>query len=202
MAGRERHLSSIMSADPLADRGALRRDLALEFLRGDGLRFWTYMAKYRHSWVMPTPWQALPAAEQARRLVQTEEPPVAHRTTFALDAHLCEAVRAVAERRDVAISFTDHTVPAASGILVPAAPLALPNGAPLRAVTWGPAMEGLTPGVHLTWWAADPADLVDSERKGVESTFFPDEDLHLPFLPIWDSRLTEPAGSGLGRWSA
>jgi hypothetical protein len=181
-----------MPANPLADLGATRRAQVLEFLRGDGLRFWADMAKYRQPWVMPAPWRALSAAEQARRLVQAEDHRVTHGTTFALDTHLCEAVRTLAERRDVPIPFTAHTPPAASGILVPAAPLTLLNGTPLVAATWGPPMEGFTPGVHLTWWGADPNAPVNPDGHTVEVALFPDYDLHLPFLPIWDNRLTQP----------
>ncbi|MEU9120063.1 hypothetical protein AB0C96_09405 [Streptomyces sp. NPDC048506] len=84
-------------------------------------------------------------------------------------------------------------MPAPSGMLVPEEPLMHVGSNPMVAVTWGPAMPGFNPGVHLTWWTAlpDEAQEPDAATRGRLVPMNPDFDLHLPFLPFFDTRLCD-----------
>ncbi|MFI7094853.1 hypothetical protein [Streptomyces lydicus] len=52
-------------------------------------------------------------------------------------------------------------------------------------------MEGFSPGVHLTWWTAmrHEAQEPNAAAQGRLIPMVPDFDLHLPFLPRFDTRL-------------
>ncbi|MFI0742719.1 hypothetical protein ACH4PU_32255 [Streptomyces sp. NPDC021100] len=176
-----------MPATPLVDHAALLRSRTLNFLRGPLSRsLWADLAAEGHAWTMPTAWTALPRKQWVEHLVTAEARRVASGVTFALDAQVVEAVRAVAADRTVRLPFIPEVLPAPSGMLVAEAPLHTldTDGVPVIAATWGPALEGFAPGVHLTWWSACPDDLDDTQWP-----LFPDFDLHLPFAPVIDSRL-------------
>ncbi|KQV20828.1 hypothetical protein ASC99_20175 [Kitasatospora sp. Root107] len=158
------------------------RSATISFLRSPrGLSLWSAIEQDGgQRWVAPAAWDTLPAPQRLQRILAAEERRLTAGSAFGLDETVVAAARAVAEQRSLVLPFTEAVLPSAAGILTSQVPLHdLSNGVVIAA-TWGPALEGFAPGVHLTWWAAGPsADL----------PITPEFDLHLPFMPVIDSRL-------------
>ncbi|WP_157876847.1 hypothetical protein [Streptomyces graminilatus] len=184
-----------MAVHPLADQAALLRAKSLAFLRAPVSReMWKTIMDGGHSFVMPAAWQALPRARQIESVIAAEDKRIADGTTFAMADELRQAANAVGQDQSIPLPFTEDVLPAPSGMLVFSAqePLLHVNSHPLIAVTWGPPMEGFSPqGVHLTWWTAmrDEHQKPDAAARGQLIPMMPDFDLHLPFLPQFDTRL-------------
>ncbi|WP_329155925.1 hypothetical protein OIU91_41615 (plasmid) [Streptomyces sp. NBC_01456] len=184
-----------MPAHPLADLAAALRSKTLAFLRAPVSReFWGMLVDQGHTFVMPAAWSALPRSRQIEGLLAAEGKRVADGTTFAMDAGLVRAAREVGQDQSIPLPFTPDVLPAPSGMLAFSSdePLThLPSGDPVVAVTWGPPMDGFSPGVHLTWWAPMREDEQerDAAARGRLIPIFPDFDLHLSFLPLFDTRL-------------
>jgi len=189
---------------PLADLAAGLRSTTLTFLRAPVSRdFYGMLADQGHTFVMPAAWSALPRPRQIEGLLAAEGKRVADGTTFAMAPDAVRAAREIGQDRSIPLPFTPDVLPAPSGMLVFSAdaPLAqLPSGDPVVAVTWGPPMDGFAPGVHLTWWAPIREDEQerDAAARGRLIPIMPDFDLHLSFLPLFDTRLClEHVPSGL-----
>lgn len=190
-----------MPVHPLADEAASLRSRTLTFLRSPvSHEFLTFLADQGHTFTMPAAWGTLSRVRQFEQLLKAEDRRVAGGTTYGLDVPVVDAVRAVAADRSIPLPFSEDVLPAPSGMLVGAVPLCDLPTASMTAVTWGPAMEGFGPGVHLTWWASVEDALREPGAKdsGREIPLTPDFDLHLPYTPIVDSRLLlEEVPSGL-----
>lgn len=191
-------------AHPLADQAATLRSKTLTFLRAPVSReLWAMLMNRGHSFIMPASWSALPRTRQIESMVVAEGKRVSDGTTFAMAGDLVQAARAIGQDQSIALPFTPDVLPASSGMLAfsPEEPLMhVGPGAPVVAVTWGPPMEGFSPGVHLTWWAAmpDQDQEPDAAARGRLIPMVPDFDLHLSFLPFFDTRLClEELPSGL-----
>jgi hypothetical protein len=184
-----------MAVHPLADQAALLRAKSLAFLRAPVSReFWKMIMDGGHSFVMPAAWQALPRARQIESVIAAEDKRIADGTTFAMADDLRQAAHAVGQDQSIPLPFTEDVLPAPCGMLVFSAqePLLHVNSLPVIAVTWGPPMEGFSPeGVHLTWWTAmgDEHQKPDAAARGQLIPMMPDFDLHLSFLPQFDTRL-------------
>ncbi|MFG2716923.1 hypothetical protein ACGFW5_01230 [Streptomyces sp. NPDC048416] len=184
-----------MATHPLADLAASLRSRTLAFLRAPLAReFYGMLADHGHTFVMPAAWSALPRSRQIEGVLAAEGKRVAEGTTFAMAADLVRAAREVGQDQSAPLPFTPDVLPAPSGMLVFSAgePLAHTlSGEPVVAVTWGPPMEGFSPGVHLTWWASMREDEQekDAAARGRVIPIVPDFDLHLSFLPLFDTRL-------------
>ncbi|PCG87191.1 hypothetical protein CIB93_04960 [Streptomyces sp. WZ.A104] len=184
-----------MSAHPLADLAAGLRSRTLAFLRSPVSReFWNMLVDRGHTFVMPAAWSALPRSRQIEGLLAAEGKRVSDGTTFAMANDLVRAAREIGQDQSIPLPFTPDVLPAPSGMLVFSAdePLAhLPTGLPVVAVTWGPPMDGFSPGVHLTWWAPmrEEDQEEDAAARGRLIPIVPDFDLHLSFLPHFDTRL-------------
>ncbi|MFF8918972.1 hypothetical protein ACF08M_38150 [Streptomyces sp. NPDC015032] len=184
-----------MPAHPLADLAAGLRSRTLAFLRAPVSRdFYGMLVDQGHTFVMPAAWSALPHSRQIEGLLAAEGKRVADGTTFAMAADLVRAAREIGQDPSVPLPFKPDVLPAPSGMLVFSVdePLAhLPSGDPVVAVTWGPPMDGFSSGVRLTWWAPmrEEGQERDAAARGRLIPIVPDFDLHLPFLPLFDSRL-------------
>jgi len=184
-----------MAVHPLADQAALLRAKSLTFLRAPVSReFWKMIMDGGHSFVMPAAWQALPRARQIESVIAAEDKRIADGTTFAMTDALRQAAQAVGQDQSIPLPFTEDVLPAPCGMLAFSAqePLLHVNSHPMIAVTWGPAMEGFSQeGVHLTWWAAmgEEHQQPDAAARGRLVPMMPDFDLHLSFLPQFDTRL-------------
>ncbi|WP_030230297.1 hypothetical protein [Streptomyces sp. NRRL S-350] len=180
---------------PLADLAAGLRSKTLTFLRAPvSHEFYGMLADHGHTFVMPAAWSALPRPRQIEGLLAAEAKRLADGTTFAMAPDTVRAAREIGRDRSIPLPFTPDVLPAPSGMLVFSAdePLAhLPSGTPVVAVTWGPPMDGFSPGVHLTWWAPmrDDEQERDAAARGRLIPIVPDFDLHLSFLPLFDTRL-------------
>ncbi|MFE6977110.1 hypothetical protein [Streptomyces sp. NPDC057682] len=189
---------------PLADLAAGLRSRTLAFLRSPVSReFWNMLVDQGHTFVMPAAWTALPRARQIEALLAAEGKRVSDGTTFTMTDDLVRAARETGQDQTIPLPFTPDILPAPSGMLVFSAdePLAhLPTGLPVVAITWGPPMDGFSPGVHLTWWAPmrEEDQEKDAAARGRLIPIIPDFDLHLPFLPHFDTRLhSQKLPSGL-----
>ncbi|MFI6688034.1 hypothetical protein [Streptomyces sp. NPDC050485] len=184
-----------MPAHPLADLAASLRSRTLTFLRAPVSReFWDMLLDQGHAFVMPAAWSALPRSRQIEGLLAAEGKRVADGTTFAMAADLVRAAREVGHDQSIPLPFTPDVLPSPSGMLVFSEdePLThIPPGDPVVAVTWGPPMDGFSPGVHLTWWAAmgEEEQEEDAAARGRLIPVVPDFDLHLSYLPLFDTRL-------------
>ncbi|MFJ2175958.1 hypothetical protein ACIOHE_24080 [Streptomyces sp. NPDC087851] len=156
--------------------------------------FWSMFMREGRSFIMPASWSALPRGRQIESVIAAECKRVADGTTFAMAADLAQAVRAVGRDQSIALPFTPDVLPAPSGMLAFSSEEPLmrvgPDN-PIVAVTWGPPMEGFSAGVHLTWWTAmrDEDQEANAATRGRLVPMVPDFELHLPFLPHFDTRL-------------
>ncbi|MFJ5071538.1 hypothetical protein ACIQC7_34490 [Kitasatospora sp. NPDC088556] len=170
----------------LPDLAASLRSDHLHYLRSLAARaLYSHFESEGHPLLCPAAWTALPRPQRVERVLTAEDRRVAAGTTFVLDTPVVDAVRAVAADRTVPLVFTEDVLPAPSGMLVTAAPLHDLGQYSVVAASWGPAMEGFGPGVHLTWWTDGRAV---NEGK---TPLLRDFELHLPFPPIVDSRLIQ-----------
>ncbi|MFD7919675.1 hypothetical protein ACFV3R_10660 [Streptomyces sp. NPDC059740] len=193
-----------MAVHPLADLAATLRSETLTFLRAPVSRdFWGMLFEHGHTFVMPAAWSTLPRSRQIEQLLTAEAKRISDGTTFAMTTGLVRAAREIGQDRSIPLPFTPDVLPAPAGMLVFSAdePLfRLPSGDPAVAVTWGPPMEGFSPGAHLTWWSLLREDEKepDAAARGRLIPIVPDFDLHLSFLPLFDTRLhLEQLPSGL-----
>ncbi|MFI9788634.1 hypothetical protein ACIHEI_34765 [Kitasatospora sp. NPDC051984] len=175
-----------MSQRQLSDlAGGLRSD-HLRFLRSaDSRMLYSHFESEGHPLLCPARWADLPRRERIDRVLAAEDRRVTGGATFVLDTPVVDAVRALASDRSLPLIFTEDVLPASSGLLVTAAPLYDAGTYSIVAASWGPAMEGFGPGVHLTWW---------SDGRSVNNGVIPlmrDFELHLPYAPLLDTRLTE-----------
>lgn len=185
-----------MPAHPLAHMAAALRLETLAFLRSPmGRDLWSGLVDGGYTFVMPAEWSALPRPRQVEGLLAAESKRVADGRTFAMDTGLVEAAHVVGQDQSIPLPFTPDVLPAPSGTLVFSADtplLRLRPGVAVVAVTWGPPMDGFSPGVHLTWWVPMSAN---EQGRGAASSrlppIVPDFDLHLPFLPFFDTRLSD-----------
>lgn len=186
-----------MTADPLADTAASLRSRLLGYLRSDLSRqHYAYVMQRGQTFTMPATWAALPQEQRIEKVLAAEARRVANGRTFALDTPVLKVARNVAESREQELPLTEEVLPAPSGMLTAAEPLCDLGTAAMVAVTWGPPMEGFGPGVHLTWWAAHHNREADTRADGPQ--LIPDFDLHLPYVPLVDSRLCQAeVSSGL-----
>ncbi|MFJ9446398.1 hypothetical protein ACIRRH_31745 [Kitasatospora sp. NPDC101235] len=174
-----------MSQHQLPDLAAGLRADHLRFLRSpDSRELYSYIESEGHPLLCPAAWTALPRQQRVDRVVAAEERRIAAGTTFALDTPVVEAVRTLAADRTVPLVFTEDVLPAPSGLLVTTVPLHDLGEFSIVAASWGPAMEGFGPGVHLTWWS-------DVRTVNRQVPLMRDFDLHLPFPPVLDSRLIQ-----------
>ncbi|MFF1712185.1 hypothetical protein [Streptomyces sp. NPDC058268] len=183
-----------MPVHPLADQAATLRSKTLTLLRAPvGREFWGHFMRDGHSFVMPAAWSTLPRSRQIENLLAAEDRRIAGGTTFAMTSPLAQAARAVGQDQSIALPFTPDVLPAPSGLLIAEEPLLHVGSDPLVAVTWGPPMDGFIPGVHLTWWTAmrDQDQEPDAAARGRFIPMVPDFDLHLPFVPFFDTRLNQ-----------
>ncbi|WP_282695242.1 hypothetical protein [Streptomyces sp. CC208A] len=175
-----------MTVHLLADRAAALRSETLRFARGAyGHDLMGRFLDDGQSFTMPARWSALDQPEQVRRILSAMDRRVATGDTFAMSAPIVDAVKAVAQDRQVRLPLTEDLLPSPSGMLVAETPLCdLQQGWTMSFITWGPPLEGFGPGVHLTWWGAPPEG-----QSGETMPCIPDFDLHLPFAPLVDARL-------------
>ncbi|WP_404868515.1 hypothetical protein ACI1MP_10630 [Kitasatospora griseola] len=175
-----------MSQRQLPDLAGSLRSAHLNFLRSaDGRELYTHLDAESDALLYPAAWALLPRREKVERILAAEDRRVAGGATFALDTPVVDAVRTVAADRSAPLLFTEDVLPAPSGLLVTAAPLHDFGAYAIVAASWGPAMDGFRPGVHLTWW---------SDGRAVNNGRIPlmrDFELHLPYFPLVDTRLTE-----------
>ncbi|WP_159033105.1 hypothetical protein [Streptomyces fodineus] len=183
-----------MPVHPFASQVGALRLKSLKFLRSSvSHEFWSMIMREGQSFIMPASWGALPRTRQVESLIATECKRVADGTTFAMDHDLIQAARAVGQDQSIPLPFTADVLPAPSGMLgfSEEEPLMYIDSDPVIAVTWGPPLEGFGPGVHLTWWTAMRGEdqEPDAEALGRLVPMVPDFEVHLSFLPRFDTRL-------------
>ncbi|MER6567040.1 hypothetical protein ABT288_12790 [Streptomyces sp. NPDC001093] len=184
-----------MPVHPLADQAANLRVTTLTYLRSSLCReFWSMLMREGQSFLMPASWSSLPHARQIDSVIAAECKRVADGTTFAMASNLVQAAHAIGTDHTIPLPFTADVLPAPSGMLAFSTeePLMHVGSDPVIAVTWGAPMEGFSEGVHLTWWTAmrDQDQEPDAAARGRLIPMVPDFEVHLPFLPIFDKRLS------------
>lgn len=165
---------------------------AVDFLRLNAARIWTWQLDQGLSFVIPDAARGLSSnAARARYLADAER----RRLSSAALIHLDAAATAVAVATPFEPCDLTKLAPTSAGLLVWATPpYTTPDGIPIVAASWGEADDG---GLWITWWSdqAAAAQLMGNDvdtAVGINGHLGYDREAHVA-LGSWPTQADNPA---------